>query len=96
MTEQENRLLNDKFMLRLPDGMRERIKAAADENRRSMNAEIIARLEISFRMVADAIRASDDADDDDTLSPEVKAAIDRDMEEIILTLAKTISAKRSK
>lgn len=35
----------DKFVLRLPDGMRERIKAAADRNNRSMNAEIVATLE---------------------------------------------------
>lgn len=32
-------------MLRLPDGMRERIKRAAEENNRSMNAEIVAALE---------------------------------------------------
>ncbi|MCE6951689.1 Arc family DNA-binding protein [Cereibacter sphaeroides] len=38
----------DKFILRLPDGMRDRIKAAADLSRRSMNAEIVARLEESF------------------------------------------------
>lgn len=31
-------------MLRLPDGMRERIKAAADQNNRSMNSEIVATL----------------------------------------------------
>ena len=36
---------SDKFMLRLPDGMRDRIKAAADSNNRSMNAEIVATLE---------------------------------------------------
>lgn len=35
---------SDKFVLRLPDGMRDRIKAAADANSRSMNAEIVARL----------------------------------------------------
>lgn len=34
----------DKFVLRLPDGMRDQIKSAAKENGRSMNAEIIARL----------------------------------------------------
>lgn len=39
---------SDKFMLRLPDGMRERIKAEAEANNRSMNAEIVARLEGSF------------------------------------------------
>lgn len=35
----------DKFIVRLPDGMRERIKLAADLNGRSMNAEIVATLE---------------------------------------------------
>lgn len=40
---------SDKFMLRLPDGMREQIKAVAAENKRSMNAEIVARLEKSLR-----------------------------------------------
>lgn len=38
----------DQFMLRLPDGMRDRIKAAADKNGRSMNAEIVALLEKHF------------------------------------------------
>lgn len=37
-------------MLRLPDGMREQIKASANRNNRSMNAEIIQRLEWSFSM----------------------------------------------
>lgn len=31
-------------MLRLPDGMRDQIKAAAETNNRSMNAEIVAAL----------------------------------------------------
>lgn len=44
----ENRTLNDKFMLRLPDGMRDRIKAAAETNNRSMNAEIVATLEEKY------------------------------------------------
>jgi plasmid stability protein len=38
----------DQFVLRFPDGMRDRIKAVADRNGRSMNAEIIARLEQSI------------------------------------------------
>lgn len=37
----------DQFMLRLPKGMRDRIKAEAEKNNRSMNAEIIFRLEQS-------------------------------------------------
>lgn len=39
---------SDKFMLRLPDGMRERIATAASAAGRSMNAEIVARLAGSF------------------------------------------------
>ncbi len=35
-------------MLRLPDGMRERIKAAAADNNRSMNAEIVSTLEEAY------------------------------------------------
>lgn len=38
----------DKFVLRLPDGMRDRIKAAASESGRSMNGEIVAVLEEKF------------------------------------------------
>lgn len=45
---EESRTFQDKFMLRFPDGMRDRLKAAAADNNRSMNAEIIARLEASF------------------------------------------------
>ena len=41
---------SDQFPLRLPDGMRDRIKAAADENGRSMNSEIVDRLEASFEI----------------------------------------------
>lgn len=35
-------------MVRFPEGMMDRLKAAAAENHRSMNAEIIARLEQTF------------------------------------------------
>lgn len=37
------------FLTRFPDGMRERIEAAAEANKRPMNSEIIARLEWSFQ-----------------------------------------------
>lgn len=40
---------HDKFMLRLPDGMREQLKEAARFSKRSMNAEIVARLADSFQ-----------------------------------------------
>lgn len=38
----------DKYVVRLPDGMRDRIKAAAEANNRSMNAEIVATLEEKY------------------------------------------------
>jgi hypothetical protein len=40
--------LEDKYVLRLPEGMRERIAELARANSRSMNAEIIARLQSSL------------------------------------------------
>lgn len=38
----------DKYLLRLPEGMRDRIAESAKANNRSMNAEIVARLESSY------------------------------------------------
>lgn len=39
---------DDQYMVRFPEGLRDRIKGAAEENGRSMNTEIVARLEDSF------------------------------------------------
>ncbi len=38
----------DKFIIRLPNGMRDQIKDAADANNRTMTAEIVARLRQTF------------------------------------------------
>ncbi len=38
----------DKFLIRMPTGLRDRIKAAADRQKRSMNAEIIDTLENQY------------------------------------------------
>lgn len=38
----------DRYIVRFPDGMRDRIREEAEKNNRSMNAEIIARLEASL------------------------------------------------
>lgn len=38
----------ERFIVRFPDGMRDRITEEAKKNNRSMNAEIVARLERSF------------------------------------------------
>ena len=45
----------DKFVVRLPEGMRERLSDAARDRLRSMNSEIIHRLEDSFK--ADAVES---------------------------------------
>lgn len=39
---------SDKFMLRFPDGMRDKLKAEAKANNRTLNAEIVARLAASL------------------------------------------------
>ena len=38
----------DKVLVRMPDGMRDQLKDAAKTNNRTMNAEIVARLQQSF------------------------------------------------
>lgn len=67
MTEERKPQSADKYIIRFPDGMRDQIAEAAKKNGRSMNAEIIQRLEHSFtpweerpweeRMVTDINRA---------------------------------------
>ena len=53
---------SDKFMLRLPEGMRDLIKAAADTNKRSMNAEIVVRLEKTLLSDEMRTRAAETSD----------------------------------
>lgn len=57
---------SDKFMLRFPEGMRDRLKEEAARNKRSLNAEIISRLETTFEM--------DDYQPDENVTPEDFAA----------------------
>ncbi len=42
----------DQYIVRFPDGMRDRIKVAAKQSGRSMNAEIIYRLQTTLEMDA--------------------------------------------
>lgn len=43
---------SDQFTLRLPDGMRETLKVRAASNRRAMNAEVLALLELGMNATA--------------------------------------------
>lgn len=52
---------NDKFMLRLPDGWRDAIKARAARNRRSMNSEILAALESVVSAATTGVQFGDQA-----------------------------------
>lgn len=40
---------NEKFVIRLPNGMRGRVRGAAKANHRSMNSEIVNRLDATLR-----------------------------------------------
>lgn len=57
MSNKPKRLSEDKFVVRLPDGMRERIATEARDNARSMNSEIIYRLETTVELEAALDRA---------------------------------------
>ena len=57
MSNKPQRLHEEKFVVRLPDGMRERIAMQARENTRSMNSEIVHRLESTVELEAALDRA---------------------------------------
>lgn len=59
---------SDKFMLRLPDGMRDRLKSVAAENGRSLNSEIVFRLQETLEM--DAYQPGENANSD-PIGPEL-------------------------
>lgn len=48
----------ERFIVRLPDGMRDQIREAAQANNRTMTAEIVARLRWSFEAGQNAVPAS--------------------------------------
>lgn len=51
----ENRARTDQFQLRLPIGLRDELKLAAAQNERSMNSEIIARLQGSSNSASNSL-----------------------------------------
>lgn len=65
----------EKYLIRFPEGMRERLAETAKANNRSMNAEIVARLE---RSLADDERAREPAYE---IDPEELAEIERKAKE---------------
>lgn len=43
------RQLQDRYIIRMPDGMRDKIKEEAERNHRSMNAELLFQLNRIYR-----------------------------------------------
>lgn len=71
----------EQFIVRFPDGMRERIKAAAEAHGRSMNAEIIHTLLQTYPedpsrdpLIETLMQFVRDAEDDDDMKARVEAA----------------------
>jgi plasmid stability protein len=79
----------DKYVLRLPDGMRDRLKAEAARNGRSMNAEIVQRLERTLDDDDRHLSLSNDLDtmveleSDDELDREFAEAIGKAVRSVI-------------
>lgn len=46
----QNRSAPDQYMLRLPEGWRDAVKAEAKKGHRSMNAEILSAIETAMRI----------------------------------------------
>lgn len=79
------------FMLRLPDELRERLKAAAEETGRSVTAEILERLESSF--LEDHLRGGATVEEFEKLKTEVvrqaaiNSALNANLSELFTLLA---------
>ena len=59
----------DKFMLRLPGGMRQELKVRSAMNRRSMNAEIVILLEQALVLVPQATTGAEFGDKPPAVAP---------------------------
>lgn len=55
MSEEANRAWKAQYMLRMPEGLRDRIKSKAEKNGRSMNAEIVQLLEREYPEPSDVM-----------------------------------------
>lgn len=60
MSEESNRAWKAQYMLRMPEGLRDRIKSKAEENGRSMNAEIVQVLEREYPAPTDVMHVHAD------------------------------------
>lgn len=66
----------DRFQVRMPDGLRDRLRDEAAKNNRSMNAEIVARLEASMGAI-DPNNLPEGADPIDALMARIRADVEK-------------------
>ena len=76
---------SDKFMLRLPDGMRDSLKAEAEKNKRSLNAEIVQRLEFTLG-IDHSTPAPPSSDDAPSVDPSTRESILLDIKDELAAL----------
>ena len=84
----------DKFVVRLPEGMREKIASIAKCYHRSMNSEIINRLEKSLTL-DDSLPANNDLSEKMEAFAEIRAA-SRDEEQLLLSLFRTLPREKQR
>lgn len=88
----------EKMMIRLPDGMRDKIAEAASVSGRSMNAEVIARLEASFAASNQPFTPEQEARVVEMVKDQAEAVVQRLMQEIEKTereIAEEASAREA-
>lgn len=76
----------DKYVLRLPDGMRDRLKEAAEANNRTLNSEIVIRLLESMKTWPKIILPYSVLDHMQTLSVEERTRIERELSTDVLNI----------
>lgn len=83
----------DQYIVRFPDGMRDRIKDAAAQNGRSMNAEIIHRLQITLEM--DAYEPGPNVHADEQMLSREPTAYDQQLADSTRSLLDALEGVRS-
>ena len=86
-----------KFIVRLSEDLRDKIKAAADKNKRSMNAELVHLIEEGFEQ-REHFKWIEDSHRETTDDRNMEAAFeqhDREMEEVYRVQKATARAKRA-
>lgn len=83
----------DQFVVRFPEGMRDKIAEAAKANGRSMNAEILARLQFTFGYVPEGARTLDPLEWNYQLTGEGGAVFTINADDLVERIAEALKSK---